>query len=106
MPRISLPTRNKRDVFPIPALNPGRCLFLPSACRIIEAISFVTTDPALFGEMTLAATFEEVSGGTEVTLLEPYRVNGASIGRADRLILDRPRRKENSAWKTGTDRCC
>jgi hypothetical protein len=27
------------------------------------------TDPALFGEMTLAATFEEVSGGTEVTLL-------------------------------------
>jgi hypothetical protein len=42
---------------------------------------------ALFGEMTLAATFEEVSGGTEVTLLGPYRVNGASIGRADRLIL-------------------
>jgi hypothetical protein len=69
MPRISLPTRNERDVFSIPALNPGRCLSLPSACRIIAAISFVTTDPALFGEMTLAATFEEVSGGTEVTLL-------------------------------------
>jgi hypothetical protein len=70
MPRISLPTRNKRDVFSIPALNPGRCLSLPSACRIIAAISFVTTDPAFFVEMTLAATFEEVSGGTEVALLD------------------------------------
>jgi uncharacterized protein YndB with AHSA1/START domain len=30
--------------------------------RIAEAISFVTTDPAFFGEMTLTATFEEVSG--------------------------------------------
>ena len=56
-------------MFSIPALNPGRCLSLPNACRIIAGISFVTTDPALFGEMTLAATFEEVSGGTEVTLL-------------------------------------
>ncbi len=37
--------------------------------RIIEAVSFVTTDPALFGEMILTATFEEVSGGTEVTLV-------------------------------------
>src|SRR5437870_1562479 len=37
--------------------------------RIVEAVSFVTTDPALFGEMTMTATFEEVSGGTEVTLV-------------------------------------
>jgi uncharacterized protein YndB with AHSA1/START domain len=37
--------------------------------RIVEAVSFVTTDPALFGEMTMLATFEEVSGGTEVTLV-------------------------------------
>jgi uncharacterized protein YndB with AHSA1/START domain len=36
--------------------------------RIVEAVSFVTTDPALLGEMTITATFEEVSGGTEVTL--------------------------------------
>jgi hypothetical protein len=36
--------------------------------RIAEAVSFVTTDPAFFGEMTMTATFEEVSGGTEVTL--------------------------------------
>jgi uncharacterized protein YndB with AHSA1/START domain len=34
--------------------------------RIVEAVSFVTTDPALLGEMTITATFEEVSGGTEV----------------------------------------
>ena len=37
--------------------------------RIVEAISFVSTDPALLGEMTLTATFEEVPGGTEVTLV-------------------------------------
>ena len=37
--------------------------------RIVEAVSFVTTDPTFFGEMTLVATFEEVSGGTEVMLV-------------------------------------
>jgi uncharacterized protein YndB with AHSA1/START domain len=37
--------------------------------RIVEAASFVTTDPAFFGEMTMTATFEEVLGGTEVTLV-------------------------------------
>jgi uncharacterized protein YndB with AHSA1/START domain len=37
--------------------------------RIGEAVSFVTTGPAFFGEMTMIATFEEVSGGTEVTLV-------------------------------------
>jgi hypothetical protein len=36
--------------------------------RIVEAVSFVTTDPAFLGDMTLTETFEEVSGGTEVTL--------------------------------------
>jgi uncharacterized protein YndB with AHSA1/START domain len=45
-----------------------RFLELAPPRRIVEAVSFVTTDPAFFGEMTLAATFEEVSGGTEVTL--------------------------------------
>ena len=35
--------------------------------RIVEAVSFVTTDPVFFGEMT--AAFEEVPGGTEVTLV-------------------------------------
>jgi uncharacterized protein YndB with AHSA1/START domain len=37
--------------------------------RIVEAVSSVTTDPAFFGEMTMMATFEEVFGGTEVTLV-------------------------------------
>lgn len=37
--------------------------------RIVEAVSFVTADPAFFSEMTLTATFEQVSGGTEVTLV-------------------------------------
>ena len=37
--------------------------------RIVEAVSFVTTDLAFFGEMTLIATFDEISGGTEVTLV-------------------------------------
>jgi uncharacterized protein YndB with AHSA1/START domain len=35
--------------------------------RIVDAGSFVTTDPAFFGEMTMTATFAEVPGGTEVT---------------------------------------
>jgi hypothetical protein len=29
----------------------------------------VTTDPALFGEMTMTATCEDAPGGTEVTLV-------------------------------------
>ena len=37
--------------------------------RIVEAVSFVTADPAFFGEMTMMATFEEVLGGTEVKLV-------------------------------------
>jgi hypothetical protein len=45
-----------------------RFVELAPPCRIVEAVSFVTPDPALFGEMTLIATFEQVSGGTEVTL--------------------------------------
>lgn len=36
--------------------------------RIVEAIRFVTTDPALLGEMTMTATFEAVPDGTEVVL--------------------------------------
>jgi uncharacterized protein YndB with AHSA1/START domain len=37
--------------------------------RIVEAVSFVTTDPAFFGEMTIVITFDEVPGGTEVVFL-------------------------------------
>src|SRR5215213_7377503 len=39
------------------------------ARRLVEAVNFVTTDPAFMGEMTMVVTFEEVSGGTEVTIL-------------------------------------
>jgi uncharacterized protein YndB with AHSA1/START domain len=35
--------------------------------KIVEAVNFVTDDPALQGEMTIAVTFDEVPGGTEVT---------------------------------------
>ncbi len=37
--------------------------------RIVEAVTFVTTDPAFLGEMTIEVTFAEVPGGTEVTFL-------------------------------------
>ncbi len=37
--------------------------------RIVEAVRFVTADPAFRGEMTLTVTFEAVPGGTEVALL-------------------------------------
>ena len=45
-----------------------RFVELAPSCRIVEAVSFVTTDPAFFGEMTMTVTFEDVPGGTEVTL--------------------------------------
>ena len=37
--------------------------------RIVESIRFVSDDPAFQGEMRMTATFTEVAGGTEVTLL-------------------------------------
>src|ERR1700730_13085710 len=37
--------------------------------RIVEAVTFDTTDPALLGEMTIVATFQEARGGTDVTLV-------------------------------------
>ena len=36
--------------------------------RIVEAISFVATDPSFIGEMTMTATFEDAAGGTDVIL--------------------------------------
>jgi uncharacterized protein YndB with AHSA1/START domain len=36
--------------------------------RIVEAISFVSDDPAYQGVMTLTVTFADVFGGTQVTL--------------------------------------
>jgi uncharacterized protein YndB with AHSA1/START domain len=37
--------------------------------RIVEAVSFVSADPALSGEMTMTITFEAVPGGTAVALV-------------------------------------
>jgi uncharacterized protein YndB with AHSA1/START domain len=37
--------------------------------KIVETVSFVTTDPAFFGDMTIVVTFEKASGGTEVTFV-------------------------------------
>jgi uncharacterized protein YndB with AHSA1/START domain len=37
--------------------------------RIVETVSFHSTDPALLGEMTVVWTFEEVSDGTDVTVV-------------------------------------
>ena len=37
--------------------------------RIVETIRFVSDDPAFQGEMRMTATFAEVAGSTEVTLL-------------------------------------
>ncbi len=56
-------TADREDVVDV------RFLELVPPFRIVEAVNFVTTDPAYLGEMTLTATFEEVAGGTEVTLL-------------------------------------
>ena len=46
-----------------------RFVDLQPARRIVEQVRFHTTDPALLGEMTITISFEEVSDGTEVTLL-------------------------------------
>jgi uncharacterized protein YndB with AHSA1/START domain len=37
--------------------------------RIVEAVTFVTDDPAFRGEMSLTITLEPVRGGTDVTML-------------------------------------
>jgi uncharacterized protein YndB with AHSA1/START domain len=37
--------------------------------RIVEAVRFVSDDPAFLDEMTITVTFEEVAGGTEVAFL-------------------------------------
>lgn len=44
-----------------------RFVELASPRRIVEAVNFVTADPAFFGETTIVVTFEEVPDGTEVT---------------------------------------
>jgi uncharacterized protein YndB with AHSA1/START domain len=45
-----------------------RFVELVPARRIVQAVTFDTTNPAFFGEMTMVITFEQAPGGTEVTI--------------------------------------
>src|SRR5262245_32369226 len=47
----------------------ARFVELTPPIRIVQAITFDSTDPAFAGEMTMTVTFEERDSGTEVTIL-------------------------------------
>ena len=63
--------------------------------RIVEAVDFVTADPAFVGEMTIVVTFEEVSGGTEVFLCEnlPLGLRAEDNEAGSRLSLEQLARR-------------
>ena len=56
-------TSDREDMFNV------RFVELAPPWRIVESVSFVSTDPAFSGAMTVVVTFEKVSGGTAVTFL-------------------------------------
>ena len=47
----------------------ARFVELTPPTRVVQAISFDSANPAFAGEMTMAVTFEERDGGTEVTIV-------------------------------------
>lgn len=47
----------------------ARFVELTPPARIVVAITFDTVDPAFSGEMTMAVTFEDRDGGTDVTIV-------------------------------------
>jgi uncharacterized protein YndB with AHSA1/START domain len=47
----------------------ARFIELVPQSRIVQAVSFHSSDPALAGEMTMVVTFEPEDGGTEVTVV-------------------------------------
>jgi uncharacterized protein YndB with AHSA1/START domain len=47
----------------------ARFVELTPPSRIVQAITFDSTDPSFGGEMTMVVTLEERDGGTEVTIL-------------------------------------
>ncbi len=47
----------------------ARFVELTPPTRIVQAITFDSANPAFSGEMTMAVTFEERDGGTEVTIV-------------------------------------
>src|SRR3954467_7305600 len=64
--------------------------------RLVEAVSFVTTDPAFFGEMTIVVTFDEVPGGTEGVFSGEKRPPGVPPQKNEagpRLSLEQPPRR-------------
>jgi uncharacterized protein YndB with AHSA1/START domain len=56
-------TSDKEDMVDV------RFVALAPPRRIVEAVAFVTDDPAFRGEMAITITFEDAPGGTEVTFL-------------------------------------
>jgi hypothetical protein len=62
-----------------------RFVKLAPARRIVEAVSFVTTDPAFSGEMTMIATSEEVSGGARSLCVQEPAARLADGGQRGRL---------------------
>ncbi len=83
-------TSNRQDMVNV------RFVELAPPRRIVEAVSFVTTYPAFFGKMTMTATFEEASGGTEVTLVLknlPPGLRAEDNEAGSRLSLDQLARR-------------
>jgi uncharacterized protein YndB with AHSA1/START domain len=60
--RVRGKTAEREDVVEV------RFVELAPPRRLVEAVRFVTDDPALLGEMTLTVTLDPAAGGTEVTL--------------------------------------
>jgi len=68
--------------------------------RIVEAVNFVTTDPAFFGEMTVEVTFEDVPGGTKVMFFcrnLPPGLHAADNEAGSRLSLEQLARRVESS---------
>jgi uncharacterized protein YndB with AHSA1/START domain len=59
--------------------------------RVVEAVTFVSHDPAFHGEMTMTWTFDPVADGTEVTVVSerlPRGVRPQDNEEGSRLSLD------------------
>jgi uncharacterized protein YndB with AHSA1/START domain len=54
----------------------ARFVELTPPSRIVQTISFDSEDPAFSGEMTMVVTFEEINGGTKVTIVFEHIPSG------------------------------
>jgi uncharacterized protein YndB with AHSA1/START domain len=73
--------------------------------KIVEAVTFHTADPALFGEMTIVVTFEDAPGGTDVTLVcqnLPPGLRAADNEAGSRLSLEQLARRFESPGSADT----